>query len=59
LRLVGNRGNSASWRQALLRFVGAGFSWAVFGAGFFWSLVDPERLTWHDRISATRLVDVS
>ena len=59
LRLVGAAGNGATWQQALLRFVGAGFSWAAFGAGFFWLLVDPERLTWHDRISATRLVDVS
>ncbi len=59
LRLVGNRRNDATWQQALLRFVSAGFSWAAFGAGFFWLLVDPERLTWHDRISATRLVDVS
>ena len=59
LRLVSAGGNGSNWLQALVRFVAAGFSWLTFGAGFFWLLVDPERLTWHDRISATRLVDVS
>ena len=27
-----------------------------FGLGFFWQLVDKERLAWHDRISKTRLI---
>lgn len=59
LRLVGAGDNGATWRQALLRFVGAGVSWLAFGAGFLCLLVDPQRLTWHDRISATRVVDSS
>jgi uncharacterized RDD family membrane protein YckC len=59
LRLVGAGDNGATWRQALLRFVGAGFSWLAIGAGFLCLLVDPQRLTWHDRISATRIVDSS
>ena len=59
MRLTGAGGNSASWRQALVRFVSAGFSWLIFGAGFLWLLVDPDRLTWHDRISQTRIVEVS
>lgn len=59
LRLVGVGENGASWRQALVRFVGACFSWLAFGAGFVWLLVDTDRLTWHDRVSKTRIVDVS
>jgi len=59
LRLVGAGENGASWRQALVRFVGACFSWLAFGAGFVWLLVDTDRLTWHDRVSGTRIVDVS
>ncbi len=59
LRLAGAGENGASWRQALVRFVGACFSWIAFGVGFLWMLVDPKRLTWHDRISGTRIVDVS
>ncbi len=59
LRLVGAGQDGASWRQALVRFVSACFSWLAFGAGFVWLLVDPDRLTWHDRVSRTRIVDVS
>ena len=59
LRLVGAGKNGASWWQALVRFVGACFSWLVFGVGFLCMLVDPKRLTWHDRISGTKIVDVS
>ena len=28
----------------------------ALGLGFLWSLWDPERLTWHDRLSRTRIV---
>ncbi len=59
LRLVGAGLDGANWRQALVRFVSACFSWLAFGAGFVWLLVDPDRLTWHDRVSRTRIVDVS
>ena len=59
LRLVGAGRDGASWRQALVRFVSACFSWLAFGAGFVWLLMDPDRLTWHDRVSRTRIVDVS
>ena len=59
LRLVGDGSNGATWGQALVRFAAAAVSWLVFGVGFLWMLVDYERLTWHDRISATRLVGLS
>jgi hypothetical protein len=28
----------------------------ALGAGFLWSLLDREKLTWHDRLSGSRLV---
>jgi uncharacterized RDD family membrane protein YckC len=59
LRLVGAGSNGATWRQALVRFVTACVSWIAFGAGFLWLLVDPEHLTWHDRLSETRIADAS
>ena len=40
---------------ATLRFFAAILSWLPLGLGFLWQLWDPERRTWHDRISATRL----
>lgn len=41
--------------QTLLRFAAATLSWVLFGLGFLWMLLDPERATWHDRVSRTRL----
>ena len=56
LRLEGPDGRPPSWRRALLRFFSALLSWAALGLGFLWVLADRERLAWHDRLSATRLV---
>ncbi len=58
LRVVDYAGNPVSWKQALLRFVGALISWAVLGGGYLWVLVDHDRCAWHDRLSGTRLVVV-
>jgi len=41
---------------ATVRFFVAWLSLAAFGLGFLWQLWDPDRLTWHDRLSNTRLV---
>lgn len=56
LRVEGPDGRPPDWRRALLRFFSAMLSWAAFGLGFLWVLVDRDRLAWHDRLSATRLV---
>lgn len=56
LRLEGQDGRPPDWRRALLRFFCALLSWAALGLGFLWVLVDRDRLAWHDRLSATRLV---
>lgn len=57
LRLVSSAdGGPVSWKQALLRLTGACLSAAALGIGFFWSLVDRERRSWHDRLSGTHLV---
>jgi uncharacterized RDD family membrane protein YckC len=49
-------GGPISWWQALLRFLVAIASALVVGAGFLWSLFDPERRTWHDIYSETMLI---
>lgn len=41
---------------ATIRFLTACLSWAALGLGFLWQLWDPDKLTWHDRLSRTRLV---
>lgn len=44
-----------SLRQASLRFITAIVSWLPAGLGYWWQLLDPEQLSWHDRLSGTRL----
>ena len=56
LRLEGTDGRPPGWGRVLLRFATALVSWAAFGLGFLWVLVDRENLAWHDRLSGTRLV---
>lgn len=45
-----------SWQQAVTRYLGATLSLAFVGLGYFWLLIDKERLTLHDRLSGTRLM---
>ena len=56
LQLEDDHGQVPSVAHASLRFVAALLSWLPLGLGFAWQLWDPQRLTWHDRISKTRLV---
>ncbi len=56
IRLQNRGGGPISLWQALLRYLAAIVSWAALGLGFIWSLVDKEKLTWHDRFSMSELV---
>jgi uncharacterized RDD family membrane protein YckC len=58
LRLERMDGTPIDWGDAGLRFATAMLSWAALGLGFVWSVFHPERLTWHDIVSRTRLVPV-
>ena len=49
-------GEPPSPKQSFWRALGYLVSGGSFLLGFIWSLVDEERLTWHDRISETFLV---
>ena len=56
LRVQQPDGSAVTWLQALVRMAGAALSAACCGAGYWWLLFDRERLTWHDRVSGTRVV---
>lgn len=57
LRLLRDDGQPApDWPRLALRYLVAGISLGAFGLGFFWSLVDPQRRTWHDIASHTTVV---
>lgn len=43
------------WRTLWLRYVVGSLSLLLAGLGFWWALLDRDRLTWHDRASGTRL----
>lgn len=55
LQLVNENGGPVRWKQTLWRFAGACLSAGALGLGYLWVLFDRERLSWHDRLSATRL----
>lgn len=56
IRVQQRDGSPITLWQALLRFLAAFVSWGALGLGFLWSLLDKEKLTWHDRYSMTVLV---
>jgi uncharacterized RDD family membrane protein YckC len=49
-------GERPTLASASVRFLAAIVSWAPCGLGFLWQLWDRDKLTWHDRISGTRIV---
>jgi uncharacterized RDD family membrane protein YckC len=56
LQLETADGDKPSIGTATLRFLVAIVSWSAFGLGFLWQLWDKDSLTWHDRLSGTRIV---
>ena len=57
IRIVSGSGGNPGWGPSYLRLIFALLSWLCFGLGYLWRLYQPY--TWHDRISRTRIIDVS
>ena len=55
LRLETMDGKKPGFSRASLRFFAAILSWLPAGLGFWWQLWDKDKLTWHDRLSGTRI----
>lgn len=53
VRLVDAQSLPLGLKQAILRYVLATLSLLAFGLGFFWVLVDKDRLFMHDRMLKT------
>jgi uncharacterized RDD family membrane protein YckC len=53
LKLHPLRGDKIYFWQYAVRFMTAILSSLFFGLGFFWMLVDKNKLTWHDKLSRT------
>ncbi|MEE4295239.1 MAG: RDD family protein [Wenzhouxiangella sp.] len=58
MRLIPDTG-PVTWLQTLTRFLVAILSWAALGLGFLWSLFHPQKSSWHDLASHSRLVVIS
>ena len=56
LQLQTADGQLPSLGAASIRFFAAVLSWLPLGLGFLWQKWDRDHLTWHDRLSNTRLV---
>jgi uncharacterized RDD family membrane protein YckC len=56
LRVEREDGGLLTWRDVLRRLAAALLSWLPLGAGWLSVLADPQRRTWHDRLSHTRVV---
>ncbi|MCR6494887.1 RDD family protein [Thermomonas sp. S9] len=56
LHLVAVDGGRPGWRALWLRYALGGVSLLAGGLGFWWAWLDRDRLTWHDRLSRTRLL---
>ena len=58
IRIQTPEGQAISGLQALLRFFCAGASAACLGAGYWSMLFNKTQLTWHDRYSDSRVVEM-
>ena len=56
VRIQDENGNLPGLGKCAIRFLVSFGSVAVLGLGFFWSLFEADRKTWHDMASRTRLL---
>ncbi len=56
IKIINEDGGRISVKQGLIRFASAALSWLCLGMGYWWMLWDKDKLTWHDRLSKSRIV---
>ncbi len=57
IRIVTESGSNPGWGLGYLRLLFALLSLLCFGLGYLWRLFTPY--TWHDRLSHTRIINIS
>jgi len=58
IKIVADNAKKVTWKHAAIRFCAAALALIPVGIGLLWMLFDSERLAWHDRLSATRLISL-
>lgn len=58
LRVQTPEGYRLTATQSLIRFLAAGLSLACLGAGYLWMFIDRDKLSWHDRLSGSCIVEL-
>lgn len=56
IQLVSSDGGPVSGPQVIRRMAAVWLSLLPAGLGYWWSIWDRDHLTWHDRLSGTRIV---
>lgn len=56
IKVIQENGNDITIRQSLIRFLSAIVSLLCLGIGFLWVLFNDQKLSWHDKLSGTRLI---
>lgn len=56
LYLIKEDGKFIDWKIAAVRYCAALVSWAVFGLGFTWILLNSRKLAWHDIATKTQII---
>lgn len=56
LKVISLNGSSITWSAATRRFLCAPLAWLPLGLGIVWLRMDRDKLAWHDRLSATRVI---
>jgi uncharacterized RDD family membrane protein YckC len=59
LKLVNADNQTPNLRECLLRLCFATISFLALGMGYWWIWIDKENLTWHDRWSKTKVLQLS
>ena len=59
LRVVSDLGRRVTLEAALMRFVCGILAWTPAAAGVLWLYLDPDHLAIHDRLSRTRMVQLT
>jgi len=56
LYLITPEGKFVDWKTAAKRYAAAIISWAAFGLGFTWILLNKRKRAWHDILTNTQIV---